>query len=41
MLSELERELNHLYNEVYRENYDKKKVARGISLPNKVKKGIC
>lgn len=32
MLSELERQLNHLYNEVYRENYDKKKVARGNRL---------
>ncbi len=28
MLSELERELNQLYSEVYQENYDKKKLAR-------------
>ncbi|MBO0460425.1 MULTISPECIES: YlaN family protein [Enterococcus] len=29
MLSELERQLNHLYNEVYRENYDKKESGKG------------
>ena len=29
MLSEVERQLNHLYNEVYRENYDKKESGKG------------
>lgn len=28
MLSELERELNQLYSEVYQENYDKKEVGK-------------
>ena len=28
LLSELERELNHLYSEVYQENYDKKEIGK-------------